>query len=74
MIDIAPRQAAIVMGISNTVATVPGIVCVATAGWLIDATGTYSAVFLVAAAISTAGATVYAFYADTRPVLASDSA
>jgi MFS transporter, ACS family, solute carrier family 17 (sodium-dependent inorganic phosphate cotransporter), other len=74
MIDIAPRQAAIVMGISNTVATIPGIVCVATAGWLIDATGTYSAVFLVAAAISTAGATVYALYADTRPVLAFASA
>jgi len=74
MLDIAPRHAAIVMGISNTVAAVPGIAGVATTGWLIDATGTYSAVFLVAAAISTVGATVYAFYADTRPVLAADSA
>jgi ACS family sodium-dependent inorganic phosphate cotransporter len=43
------------MGISNTVATVPGIVGVAAAGFIVQATGSFSAVFYLAAAIYLAG-------------------
>jgi ACS family sodium-dependent inorganic phosphate cotransporter len=69
MIDLAPRRSAIVMGISNTLATVPGIIGVAAAGWLIDLTGTYSAVFFVAAAVCAIGVVTYSVFADARPVL-----
>jgi len=58
-LDISPRHAAQLMGLSNTVATVPGIVGVAVTGWLVDVTGTYSAAFVLTAAVSGVGALVY---------------
>ena len=57
--DIAPRHASVVWGISNTFATVPGIVGVATTGWLVQRTGSYAAAFLVTAAIAATGGVVF---------------
>jgi ACS family sodium-dependent inorganic phosphate cotransporter len=54
-LDVGPNHAGILMGISNTVATVPGIVGVAAAGFIVQATGSFSAVFYLAAAIYLAG-------------------
>jgi ACS family sodium-dependent inorganic phosphate cotransporter len=67
-LDIAPRHAALLAGFSNTIATIPGIVGVALTGWLVDLTGTYSAAFVLTAAISGAGALVYAVCFDARPL------
>ena len=50
-LDIAPRYAGVLMGISNTFATVPGIVGVAATGLIVQATGSYSGAFYLAAAI-----------------------
>jgi len=58
-LDIAPRHADVIWGISNTFATVPGIVGVAVTGWLVQRTGSYAAPFLVTAAISVSGALFY---------------
>jgi ACS family sodium-dependent inorganic phosphate cotransporter len=44
------------IGFSNTLATLPGIAGVAVTGWLLDATHSYAATFLMTAAIVTAGA------------------
>lgn len=63
-LDIAPRYAGILMGISNTVATIPGIVGVAAAGFIWRATGSFSAVFYVIAAVYIVGAIGYGLWAS----------
>jgi len=59
--DIAPRHADVIWGLANTAGTLPGIVGVYVTGWLVDATGTYNAPFLLTAAVGLAGAIVYFF-------------
>jgi len=59
--DIAPRHADVIWGLANTAGTLPGIVGVYVTGWLVDATGSYNAPFLVTAAVGLAGAIVYFF-------------
>lgn len=51
-LDIAPRYAGIVWGVSNTFATIPGIVGVVITGWLVETTGTYSSAFVLTAALN----------------------
>lgn len=72
-LDLAPRYAALLSGFSNTIATIPGIVGVAVTGWLVDATGTYSAPFVLTAVVAASGAIVYALFFDATP-LEEDSA
>lgn len=72
MIDVAPRSSAVVYGFSNTFATIPGIVGVAATGWLVDLTGTYSAAFALAAAVSVLGALVFGFLFDARRIERAD--
>jgi MFS transporter, ACS family, solute carrier family 17 (sodium-dependent inorganic phosphate cotransporter), other len=57
--DIAPRYADVIWGISNTFATIPGIIGVATTGWLVDRTGSYNTPFLVTAAIGITATLIY---------------
>ena len=64
--DIAPRYADVIWGISNTVATVPGIVGVAVTGWLVQRTGAYSAPFFVTAAVGVVGALVFLKFGSGR--------
>lgn len=62
--DIAPRYAAVIWGLSNTVATLPGIIGIFVTGWLVDRTGSYSAPFLLTAAVSIFGALMYLMLAS----------
>lgn len=55
-LDIAPRHADVLWGISNTAGTLPGIIGVAMTGLLLDLTGGYTATFVLAAAVSLIGA------------------
>ncbi len=57
--DVAPRHAEIVWGISNTFATVPGIVGVAATGWMVERTGSYASAFLLTAIIAITGGVVF---------------
>jgi MFS transporter, ACS family, solute carrier family 17 (sodium-dependent inorganic phosphate cotransporter), other len=50
-IDISPKYAGVLMGLTNTGATVPGVVGVLLTGWILDATGSWALVFLIAAGI-----------------------
>jgi ACS family sodium-dependent inorganic phosphate cotransporter len=68
-LDIAPGHAALLAGFSNSFATIPGIVGVAVTGWLVDATGTYSAPFVLTAAVGATGALVYALFFSARRLL-----
>ena len=63
-LDIAPRYAGILMGISNTMATIPGIIGVAAAGFVLRSTGSFSAVFYVIAAVYVVGALGYGLLAS----------
>jgi ACS family sodium-dependent inorganic phosphate cotransporter len=63
-LDIAPRYAGILMGISNTVATLPGIIGVAAAGFILRETGSFSAVFYVTAIVYLIGEVGYLSWAS----------
>jgi len=67
-LDVAPRHGAVVFGFGNTFAQIPGIVGVAVTGWLVDVTGTYSAAFVLTAIVSAAGALMFGFLFDARPI------
>ena len=60
--DVAPRYADVIWGITNTGATIPGIVGVAITGWLVDKTGSFTAPFVLTAAFSVLGAAVYVVF------------
>ena len=64
--DVAPRYADVIWGISNTAATLPGIIAVYITGWLVDRTGTYTAPFLLAAGISLFGAVFYLVFGSGK--------
>ncbi len=63
-LDIGPRYAGVLMGISNTVATVPGIIGVAAAGFIWRATGSFAAVFYVIAVVYLIGLAGYDLWAS----------
>ncbi len=50
-LDVGPRYAGILMGISNTAATIPGIVGVAVTGFILEITGSFAAIFYITAAV-----------------------
>ena len=64
--DIAPKYADVIWGISNTFATLPGIVGVYITGWLLDRTGSFVAPFLLTAAIAVFGAVFYLVFGSGR--------
>lgn len=68
-LDIAPRYAAALYGVSNTFATIPGIVGVAATGWLLDVTGSYTATFAVAAGINVVGGIIWLAWSTARVVV-----
>lgn len=68
-LDIAPRYADVLMGITNTFGTLPGVLGVVVTGWLLDVTGNYADAFLLAALINVAGALVWLIFATGRRVV-----
>jgi MFS transporter, ACS family, solute carrier family 17 (sodium-dependent inorganic phosphate cotransporter), other len=69
-LDLSPRHAPVLIGFSNTLATIPGIAGVAITGWLVDVTHTYSAAFLVSALCSVGGALVFLRYSSAQEIAA----
>jgi ACS family sodium-dependent inorganic phosphate cotransporter len=67
-LDIAPRSAGTLMGITNTAATVPGIVGVYVSGLILDATGSWALVFDVAAGVAIFGLVFYLIFANGKRV------
>lgn len=68
-LDIAPRHADVLMGLSNTAGTVPGVIGVAITGWLIDSTGSFDAPLVLAASVAAVGAIVWLLFATGKRVL-----
>lgn len=66
-LDIAPQYAGLLLSITNTVGTLPGIIGVYITGYLIDSFGgSYSVVFIVAAIINVIGAVIWLFMASGK--------
>ena len=60
--DIAPRYAGTLMGITNTLGAVPGIIGVYTAGLILELTGSWTLVFQLAGVVSLFGMLFYLRY------------
>jgi ACS family sodium-dependent inorganic phosphate cotransporter len=58
-LDVSPRHAGAIFGISNTAGTIPGIIGVALTGVLVEQTGSYASAFYVTAGIYFSGLIVY---------------
>jgi MFS transporter, ACS family, solute carrier family 17 (sodium-dependent inorganic phosphate cotransporter), other len=58
-LDVAPRYAGVLMGLSNTFATLPGIIGVAATGFIVQATGSFAAAFFLAAVVYAVGLACY---------------
>jgi ACS family sodium-dependent inorganic phosphate cotransporter len=65
---IAPRGAGVIMGLSNTAGTIPGIVGVYVSGVILEATGSWTLVFQTAAGVLLLGLVVYLVFASARKV------
>jgi len=66
--DVAPRSAGTLMGITNTAATIPGIIGVYVSGLILDATGSWAIVFDVAAGVALFGLVFYLIFASGKRV------
>ncbi len=58
-LDVAPRYAGILMGLSNTFATLPGIVGVAATGFILEKTGSFAAAFYLIVVVYAIGLLCY---------------
>ena len=67
-LDIAPRYAGALMGLSNTAGTLPGVIGVTVTGYLLDATGSWPLVFGIAAVLYVAGTVVWLVFARGEPL------
>lgn len=68
-LDVSPRHAGIIFGISNTAATVPGIVGVALTGFMVDQTGTFASAFYLTAGILVFGWLVFLIFGTGKRIL-----
>ena len=67
-LDIAPKHAGALVGVTNTAGTLPGVIGVLLTGWLVDVTGTYFSAFALSAAIGVLGSVVWFFWAEGEPI------
>ena len=65
-LDVAPQYAAILMGISNTIGTIPGIISPAITGYLVEdkSTESWQHVFIITAFVYALGAIFYGIFAS----------
>lgn len=64
--DVAPRYAGTLMGITNTAGTIPGIIGVYVTGLILEATGSWALVFGVAAGVTLVGLVFFLLFASGR--------
>lgn len=67
--DIAPRHAGTLMGLTNTAGTIPGIIGVSISGMILQATGSWALVFQVAAGVTLFGMLFFLLFASGRKLI-----
>ena len=65
-LDVAPRYAGVLMGLSNTAGTIPGIIGVYVSGLILNLTHSWTLVFQVAAGIYLFGMVFYLIFASSK--------
>jgi ACS family sodium-dependent inorganic phosphate cotransporter len=68
-LDIGPRYAGVLMGITNTAATIPGIFGPLAVGYILSATGSWTGVFVMIAAVNMFGLLIWNVFATGERVL-----
>jgi len=68
-LDISPRHAGAIFGISNTAGTIPGIIGVALTGVLVDLTGSYASAFYVTAGVYMFGLVFYLAFGTGKKIV-----
>ena len=66
--DIAPRHAGTLMGITNTAGTIPGIIGVYVSGLILEVTGSWALVFQVAAGVTLVGLVVFLLFSSGKKI------
>lgn len=64
--DIAPRHAGTLMGITNTAGTIPGIIGVYVSGLILELTGSWALVFQVAAGVTLFGLAFFLLFSSSE--------
>jgi MFS transporter, ACS family, solute carrier family 17 (sodium-dependent inorganic phosphate cotransporter), other len=67
-LDIGPRYAGALMGLSNTAGTLPGVIGVAVTGYILEATGSWPVVLGIAASLYVAGAIAWLIFATGEKI------
>lgn len=67
--DIAPKHAGTLMGITNTAGTIPGIIGVSVSGLILQQTGSWALVFQVAAGVTLFGLIFYLLFASGKKLI-----
>lgn len=67
-LDIAPRHAGVLIGVVNTIGTLPGVAGIVVTGWLVDRTHSYATAFLVTAVLGVLGTLFYLRFASAEPI------
>ena len=73
-LDLSPRHAPVLIGFSNTIASIPGIAGVAMTGFLVDLTHSYAAAFVMSSLVGVSGAVLFIVLASDRPLEGPESA
>jgi len=66
--DLAPRHAGTLMGITNTAGTIPGIIGVYVSGVILDLTGSWALVFQVAGGVTLFGLIFFLLFSSSRRI------
>ncbi|MCZ6711337.1 MAG: ACS family MFS transporter [Gammaproteobacteria bacterium] len=67
-LDIGPKYAGTLMGITNTAGTIPGIIGVFVSGVILQQTGSWALVFQVAAGVTLFGMVFYLLFASSKRI------
>ncbi|HJY81143.1 MAG TPA: ACS family MFS transporter [Candidatus Binatia bacterium] len=67
-LDIGPRYAGVLMGLTNTAGTIPGILAPFITGLIVQFTGSWALVFYLAAGISAVGEVIWLLFASGEQV------
>ena len=65
-LDIAPKGAGVIMGLSNTAGTLPGVIGVYVSGLILAATSSWTLVFQTAAVINVVGLLIYLTFGSSK--------
>ncbi|XP_075247941.1 sialin-like [Convolutriloba macropyga] len=68
-VDVAPTQASLTFAVSNTLASIPGIVAGPVTATIVQYTGQWRTVFLITSIINLFGASIYMSYSATSQVI-----